>query len=76
MILCASVGLVLTIVSVINGMVCTSNFNKGLKPLLLSQSGKHVPLEESEGEDPWMSPALGTLAGSQSGRQSRRFDIE
>lgn len=73
MVLFAAMGLFLSVVSAIAAAICTSDFHKGLKPLLLGQEPRNLaPLEEYELTRP--RPISGVFSRPE--RMSRRFDIE
>ncbi|RSM19565.1 hypothetical protein CDV31_001452 [Fusarium ambrosium] len=73
MILFAAMGLFLSAVAAVAAAICTSNFHKGLKPLLLGQESRNLaPPEEYELRRP--RPISGVFSRPE--RMSRRFDID
>ncbi|UPK95536.1 hypothetical protein LCI18_006471 [Fusarium solani-melongenae] len=73
MVLFAAMGLFLSIVSAIAAAICTANFDKGLKPLLLGQEQRNLaPPQEFELTRP--RPISGVFSRPE--RMSRRFDID
>lgn len=73
MLLFASVGLALAAVTFLVAVVCFSNFNKGLKPILLGQIQPNPPVNQSE--DTYFLQRLHHPIPPHD-RASRRFDLD